>query len=511
MSRRGKIPFLFLLLCLSMSPLAARADLDPDCKKVDAAHRLLTGDHGLNYYEVGQAIVTAFNRDRDPQDKLVACTDAGSIENVKMLAKGQAAFALVQSDVAHAVWFKHPVEHCKKTVPTHSCEPPDAPLGQFHLLLITPLFTQVVHVLIRPHFYISSVADLRHHTVWVGNDQSGGYLTAERVLAAAGLSMDDVKIVPVASSETGIEPLQVALVQLQKMDLDAVFFTGSAPTTAIQAAFAPPADAPDLNSEISFLPLSVGMVTELSHDSSYVETMIPKNQYGSGFPGRQGIATVGVEALLLTSDDPATNGLAQNLVNFLAGNMDGVRKYIPHEEHTLARLALVDAPTPAYLTPNFFLPLARDAFYKNRWDFWRRAILWTAGIVIFLFILFCWQRKRLGKRLMKKPDLFFAFLGIAVTWVAGSFTLWAYERHVNGDFATIRHSLGELMWYLLPWFVRTPVTANGQTATTVIRYVMLVIFGGALWPHVKKFSKDWLWPRLFNWLKGHHFAPSAKS
>jgi hypothetical protein len=40
---------------------------------------------------------------------------------------------------------------------------------------------------------------------------------------------------------------------------------------------------------------------------------------------------------------------------------------------------------------------------------------------------------------------------------------------------------------------------------------MLVIFGGALWPHVKKFSKDWFWPRLFNWLKGHHFAPSAKS
>ena len=507
---RVRFPFLFLFVSISMSPLAARADLDADCKKAEASHRLLTGDHGLNYYEVGQAIVNAFNRDRDPQDKLVACTDAGSIENAKMLANGQAAFALVQSDVAHTVWFKHPLDGSKKIPPFRPGEPSAVPLGPFHLLLITPLFTQVVHVLIRPHFYISSVADLRQHTVWVGNDQSGGYLTAERVLAAAGLSTEDVKIVPVAGTETGIEPLRDALAKLQKMELDAVFFTGSAPTTAIQAAFAPPADAPDLNSEISFLPLTVGMVTELSHDSSYVETMIPKNQYGVGFPGSQGIATVGVEALLVTSDDPATNGLAQSLVNFLASNMDSVRKFIPHEERTLARLALVDAPTPAYLTPNFFLPLARDAFYKNRWDFWRRAILWTAGIVIFLFVVFCWLRKTLGKKLMKKPDLFFAFLGIAVTWVAGSFTLWAYERHVNGDFATIRHSLGSLTLYLLPWFARTPVTANGQTTAAIIRYVMLAIFGGALWPYVKKFSKDWLWPRLFNWLKGHHFAPTAR-
>src|SRR5580693_8288109 len=35
---------------------------------------------------------------------------------------------------------------------------------------------------------------------------------------------------------------------------------------------------------------------------------------------------------------------------------------------------------------------------------------------------------------MKKPDLFFAFLGIAVTWVAERFPLWADERHGNGDF-----------------------------------------------------------------------------
>jgi len=507
--RRVKFPSLFLLVIISIAivPRAAHAATDP-CdftSSTNASHRLLTGDRGLNFDEVGQAIVKAFNKDRDSQDQLVACPTAGSIENVKRLAKGDAAFAIVQSDVAHAVWFKHHLDVSKKIEPARPSDSLAVPLGPNRLLLITPLFTQVVHVLIRPHLYISSVADLRNKpTVWLGNDQSGGYLTAQRVLAAAGLSLDDVKIVPVTPTETGIEPLQAALVKLQKMDLDALFFTGTAPTTAIQAAFAAPADAPDLNSEISFIPLTVGMVTELSRDSSFVETMIPKNEYGSGIPGRQGIATVGVEALLVTSDNAGTNGLAQSLVNFLAGNMDSVRRYIPHDEHTLAHLDLVDAPTPAYLTPNFFLPLARGAFYKNRWDFWLRAILWTVGIVTFLFILFCWKRKKIGPWLMKEPVIFFAFLGILVTWVAGSFTLWAYERHVNGDFTTVPRSLRSLAWYLLPWIARTPVTATGQSTVTIVRYIMLALFGGAVWPYAKKFLVEYIWRPLARWLRGGH-------
>jgi hypothetical protein len=83
----------------------------------------------------------------------------------------------------------------------------------------------------------------------------------------------------------------------------------------------------------------------------------------------------------------------------------------------------------------------------------------------------------------------------------------AYERHVNGDFTTVLRSLKSLAWYLLPWIARTAVTANGQSTATIVRYVMLLIFGGALWPYIKKFSKDWLWPRLAHWLSGGRFSP----
>lgn len=520
MPRRVKLSFLLLLTIISIGacPGTARANAGDPCdlaNSTNASHRLLTGEPGLNYYEVGQAIANAFNKDRAPQDQLIACPSDGSIQNAKELTAGKAAFALMQSDVAHSAWFEHPLHTFRKVPPPPPCFvdaakfpiPIPSPSHPHRALLIVPLFTETVHVLVRPHSYISSVADLRGRTIWAGKENAGGYLTAERVLAAAGLGMCDVKLVHADERDLHMETVQDALNSLRSMDIDAVIFTGSVPTTAIQAAFAPPADATNLTSEISFVPLTLGMVTQLSRDSSYVETMIRKDEYGPGNPNGQGITTVGVEAFLVASDDNANSDVAQSLVNFLSGNMDSVRHYIPKDERALARLDLVDAPTPAYLTPEYFLPVARASFYKDRWSFWRRAILWTAGIAIFLFALFCWKRKPIGGKVMKKPDLFFAFLGILITWVAGGFTLWAYEKHVNGDFTTVLRSLKSLAWYLLPWFARTPVTANGQTTATIIRYVMLLIFGGALWPYMKKFSKDWLWPRLAHWLSGGRFAP----
>lgn len=512
MPRRSKFPFLVLFAFISIAacPLGTRANAGGPCDLANsdyAGHRLLSGEPGLNYYEVGQAIANAFNRDRAPQDQLIACPSDGSIENVRQLSAGKAAFALVQSDVAHSAWFAHPL-HTFRKVPPSPCfvdspkfPPPSNP---HHVLLVVPLFTEAVHVLVRPHSYISSVADLRGRKIWAGKEGAGGYLTAERVLAAAGLGMCDVKLIHADERDQHMESVQDALVSLQSMDLDAVIFTGSVPTTAIQAAFAPPADATNLNSEITFLPLSLGMVTQLSRDSSYVETMIRKDEYGPGNPNGQGIATVGVEAFLVASDDHANSDVAQGLVNFLAGNMDSVRHYIPKDERALARLDLVDAPTPAYLTPEYFLPAARASFYKDRWSFWRRAILWTGGIVICLFVLFCWRRKKIGPWLMKEPGLLFAFLGILLTWVAGSFTLWAYERHVNGDFTTVLRSLKSLLWYLLPWIARTPVTASGQSTATIVRYVMLALFGGAVWPYGKKFLIEYIWRPLARWLRGGH-------
>ena len=504
-------PFLFLLAIISIaaSPIATRANPGDTCDFGDSAgasRRLLTGPSGLNYDIVGRAIVNAYNTQHPDQVPLVACSDDGSIESVQLLSEGKAAFAIVQSDVAHSAWFHHPLPIAKTSSPPCPLPPCAFPDGQFEIRLIVPLFTEAVHVLIRPHLYLSSVSDLRGRRVWVGKQDSGGYLTAERVLAAAGLRISDIDLVRAdTSSGKGMDTVSGSLEALKRMDpvVDAVFFTGAVPTREIQAELTPP-EGTNPNSEIQFVPLSVAMVSQLSNDSSYVETMIRSNDYGPGIPGSQGIVTVGVEALLVTSDDSEVDTIAPSMVSFLAGNMDKVRAQLPPDQPTLARLPLVDLPTRSSLLKRYFFRPARDYFYKAPWVFLLRMILWATGIVLFLFGLFCWKRKKIGPWLMKEPLALFAFLGFVLAWALGASSMWLHEHHVNGDFAGALGALFSTLWYALPFSGKTAMTAGGQVTIKIVQAFMALLLGGAVWPFAKKLLVERIWRPVARWLRGGH-------
>ncbi len=511
MSRRFKFLLRLLLAIISIAvcPLATRAQAANPCDFDDfagAGHRLLTGQSGLNYDQVGRAIVTAYNAQHLQQEPLVACPDEGSIQSVQLLSEGKAAFAIVQSDVAHSAWFHHPVLFSKPPKPPCTALPCKFPDGKFEIRLIVPMFTEAVHVLVRPHLYISRVADLRGYRIWVGNQGSGDYLTAERVLAAAGLKMSDVELVNAqANSGSGMDTLRGALEALQQMDpaLDAIIYTGAVPTRDIQAALAPP-DGANINSEIHFVPLSVGMVSQLSNDSSYVETMIRKDDYGPGIPDAQGVATVGVEALFVTSDDPKLDTVALSMVGFLAANMQSVRSQLPSDEPALKRLALVDLPTRAPLLKRYFFRPARYYFFRDPVILLHHVLWAAAGIAIFLFILFCWKRKKIGPHIMKEPLALFAFLGFVATWALGAFAMWLIERHVNGDFAGLFSALPSTLWYALPFTGKTAMTADGKVTIKIVQTFMALLFGGAVWPYAKKILVERMWRPFARWLRGGH-------
>jgi TRAP-type uncharacterized transport system substrate-binding protein len=495
---------MLVIVSIASCPIATRADLDKACLAVPPDHRLLTGQSGLNYDQVGRAIVIAYNAQHLQQEPLVVCPDDGSIESVQHLSKGEAAFAIVQSDVAHSAWFHHPVLFKNPPLPPCTALPCKFPQGPHEIRLIVPMFTEAVHVLVRPHLYISKVADLRGYRIWVGKQGSGDYLTAERVLAAAGLKMSEVELVN-AQTNTGMDTLRGALEALQQMDpaLDAIIYTGAVPTRDIQAALAPP-DGANINSEIHFVPLSVGMVSQLSNDSSYVETMIRKNDYGPGIPDAQGVATVGVEALLVTSDDPSMDTVALSMVSFLAANMHSIRSQLPSDEPALKRLALVDLPTRAPLLKRYFFRPARYYFFRDPAILLHRVLWVVAGIAVFLFILFCWKRKKIGPRIMKEPLALFAFLGFVVAWALGAFSMWLIERHVNGDFAGPFTALRSTLWYVLPFTGKTAMTADGQVTIRIVQTFMALLFGGAVWPYAKKFLVERIWRPVARWLRGGH-------
>ncbi len=306
----------------------------PDCSKAETPNALVlkTATTGLYYDLVGQAIATAFTKKKaDDLPKIEAVCGLGSAENIKELGNNRISFAIVQSDVAHAAWYGHPrleTETCRereqaaRVHPTELflCRPgdPDCPLSPGRPAVLTPLYVEAMHILIRPHLNIASLQDLQDRKVWAGAPGSGGRFSAERILSAAGVPYCKLDFVerdpnPRPASPDGKLSLDGALQLLGEMQIDAVFFTGPVPTHPLE-------DALDQFPEIHFFPLSYDLVQKLTQDESYTEALIRAEDYGKQDP----ILTVGVEALLMTqekADPKAVHGL----VEFIHGHSADLR------------------------------------------------------------------------------------------------------------------------------------------------------------------------------------------
>ncbi|HXZ11677.1 MAG TPA: TAXI family TRAP transporter solute-binding subunit [Candidatus Sulfotelmatobacter sp.] len=326
---RRIICLLFLVVVWLLVPRVGRATEPAECHAKSANKPiLLTGTPGLGYDLVGRTIVDSYNREAPDDQQIVACNSAGSLENVERLLenggspKGKdkdVTFALVQSDLAHAVWMNHPLFKAKDA---DACFPLSRGLAEDsdRLQLITPLYVEAVHILIRPHLNISTLSDLRRHRVWMGGDRSGIFYAAERVLSGAGVRPCDVTDPGKDKKGSSVDAFQ-AFDSLQGMNLDAVFYTGALPTHIIQ-------DALERTPEIRLLPLDYALVKRLTSDGSYMEMLIRNDDYGQNLSDGQGILTVGVQALLVTNNNPKYSGVVKRLVEYLAipANQKSIRR-----------------------------------------------------------------------------------------------------------------------------------------------------------------------------------------
>jgi TRAP-type uncharacterized transport system substrate-binding protein len=141
----------------------------------DLTTTITTGPQGGYYQKICQALQWAAR----PKGLEIACMPGsnGSQDNVYRLEQGQAEFGLVQSDVAHRAWKgEYPFDE-----------------RQEHVQLVAPLFTEKVHILVRPHEYLHSVGQLKgDHRVWLGSKNSGSRSSGFAVLLAGGLSKNEV-------------------------------------------------------------------------------------------------------------------------------------------------------------------------------------------------------------------------------------------------------------------------------------------------------------------------------
>jgi TRAP transporter TAXI family solute receptor len=232
---------------------------------------IATGPVDGEYAKVGAAVIDAVKR-LAPGVRLRQRNTEGSIENVRLLAAGEADYGIVQSDVAAAALDAQDV--FARTTPVSN------------LRAVGGLFPEPIHVVVLEDSPIYTVTDLRGRRVNIGTPASGTRYDAVAVLSAAGIRVEDLR-------EAREGTLPSAIAQLQRGNLDALFLTASAPARPLQR----------LASQTKFrlLPIAGAVMDRLAlARPGVVGLTLAPNTY----PGlKEPVRTAGSAALLVTTTD----------------------------------------------------------------------------------------------------------------------------------------------------------------------------------------------------------------
>jgi TRAP transporter TAXI family solute receptor len=259
-----------------------------------------SGPRGGEYARFGSALVERLAKAR-PDMAVRHIETEGSVQNVTLLVRGEADYAIVQADVAAQALAGRGAF---------------APLGPATTLrALGSLFPDAVHVVVPAASSIRSVEDLRGKRVDIGAPASGTRFSAAAVLAAHGVGVGDLG----EAVEGGRE---AAADRLASGRLDAFFVTIAPPARALQALAVRPG--------IRLLALGRQNVERLiAENTGLVALTIPAGTY----PGqREPVATVATAALLVTTSD-APEAEVADMAAFVfsradfaaAGNAEGVK------------------------------------------------------------------------------------------------------------------------------------------------------------------------------------------
>ena len=337
------------------APLAALgSESFPRCSEIgrqdDEVKYLATALKGGAYALLGDAIEKTA-RD-NPRTQLKVCSSEGSSENLKLLAQGTVQFALVQLDTLH-----YSIEAA------HSDDDGDDEGDDEHVALngvrlVTFLYSEKLHVLVKPHLYLNSPADLnrnggrgrenavtRRSRVWLGPPRSGARQTASKVLQADGVADEDIETI--GPKRTDLTWNQAANCLLAQGDQSLVAYfrvtgvpkrsqpsrpAGEGPRPRSTCPLDDATDAPALTvddllkADAQIMPLPQALIDRLTEDKLYVPTTIDLGTYSQL---KRGVPTVGIPLVLLTSL-PDTDRAAAD-VKALIGEIERGKGLI--EEH----------------------------------------------------------------------------------------------------------------------------------------------------------------------------------
>jgi len=236
---------------------------------------IATGPADGDYAKFGDAMIAAINQ-LAPTVKLRARISEGSVENARLLATGEADYAIVQGDVAAAAI---------------AGEDAFAKGGALeNLRAVGGLFPEAVHVVVPVNSPVKDIAQLKGMRVDLGTASSGSRFDAVAVLAAYGVKLSDL-------GEARGDGLAAAIARLKRGQLDALFTTAAAPTKALQDLA--------VTSGLRLLPIRGAAIEQLARTRPGLSPLtLPANTYPKQ---KDAVATVACATLLVTTAEaPAT-------------------------------------------------------------------------------------------------------------------------------------------------------------------------------------------------------------
>lgn len=248
-----------------------------------------TGGTSGTYYAFG-GVLGQYIKNNAGIDVVVVSTD-GSKANIESIDAGDYQLATVQSDVMAYAW-----------AGTRSFEA--GKVDSFRV--VGGLYAEAVQ-LVTMDPSIQSVADLKGKAVSIGAPGSGVYFNAIDVLAAAGLTENDIK----AQYQSFADSTDA----LKDGKIDAAFIVAGAPTAAITELCT--------TNDAFLVPIDGEVADKLMADSPYYTSYtIPAGTYSGQDTD---VVTVTVKATLIVSAD-AKDEDVYNLTKAIFDNTDAIAK-----------------------------------------------------------------------------------------------------------------------------------------------------------------------------------------
>ena len=274
MIKRGLVVLLVLVLVLSLAIGCSSPSTNEAGESTDGGTRYIsiaTGGTAGTYYPLGGAMAKIFNGHIENVNANAQATGA-SVENIGLVAKGETELAFIQNDITYYAF-----------TGTETFEGEDKIENIRGMAMLYP---ELVQVIAAKESGINSIEDLKGKKVAIGAPGSGAEANARQVLAAHGMTYDDLGKADYLSFNEAAD-------QLKNKQIDAAFLTAGLPTSAVTEVAQ--------TADIVVVPIVSEKVAQLADDYPfYTEVVIPSGTYKGQ---EEDVNTAAVMAMLVVPED----------------------------------------------------------------------------------------------------------------------------------------------------------------------------------------------------------------